>query len=200
VANRGNGIAPSTISAYSINASTGALTAVAGSPFGAGIQPFSVTVDPSGMFAYVANLGSGTISAYTINASTGALTQVLCGVLPICNGDNFKSGARPFFVTVDPSGKFAYVANYGSGDVSAYTIDATGALTAVTGSPFGAGAAPYSVSVDLSGKFAYVANQLSNDVSAYSINASTGALAAVGGSPFGAGAAPASVTTTGTIQ
>lgn len=37
-------------------------------------------------------------------------------------------------VAVDPTGKFAYVANQG-GTVSAYTIDpSTGALTAITGS------------------------------------------------------------------
>ena len=45
------------VSAYTINSSTGALRAVAGSPFAAGVQPTSVTVDPSGQFAYVANAG-----------------------------------------------------------------------------------------------------------------------------------------------
>ncbi|MGH7985387.1 MAG: hypothetical protein ACREQX_03765, partial [Candidatus Binataceae bacterium] len=42
--------------------------------------------------------------------------------------------------------EFAYVANEGSGNVSAYTIDATtGALTPISGSPFAAGADPISV-------------------------------------------------------
>ena len=42
--------------------------------------------------------------------------------------------------------KFAYVANQGSANVSAYTINGTtGALTAVTGSPFTAGTGPSSV-------------------------------------------------------
>jgi hypothetical protein len=41
---------------------------------------------------------------------------------------------------------FAYVANFGSDDVSAYRIDAgTGALTPVTASPFAAGLNPASV-------------------------------------------------------
>ena len=49
-------------------------------------------------------------------------------------------------VGVDPEGKFAYVANLGSNNVSAYTIDAnTGALTMVAGSPFGAGSKPVGV-------------------------------------------------------
>ncbi len=77
--------------------------------------PDSVTVDPSGKFAYVANSGSSNVSAYTINATTGALTAV--------PGSPFAAGTTPVSVTVDPSGKFAYVANSGSDTVSAYTID-----------------------------------------------------------------------------
>ena len=41
-----------------------------------GASPWSVTVDPSGRFAYVANGGLDSISTFTINPSTGALTSV----------------------------------------------------------------------------------------------------------------------------
>ena len=109
---------------------------MAGSPFAAGTNPVSVTVDPTGKFAYVANATvPGTVSAYFINA-TGALTSASTVV----------AGNYPISVTVDPSGQFAYVANLYSGTVSAYTITATtGVLTAVTGSPFAAGTNPVSV-------------------------------------------------------
>jgi 6-phosphogluconolactonase (cycloisomerase 2 family) len=94
-------------------------------------------------------------------------------------------------VTVDPAGKFAYVANGGSNNVSAYTINAaTGALTPVAGSPFTAGSVPIEVAVDPTGKFAYVSNDGSDNVTAYAINAATGALAPVVGSPFAAGSVP----------
>jgi 6-phosphogluconolactonase len=80
------------------------------------------------------------------------------------------------------------VANYGSSNVSAYTINATsGALTPVAGSPFGAGTLPLGVAVDPTGKFAYVANFGSGNVWGYTINAKTGKLTPVSGSPFGAG-------------
>ena len=46
VANNGD----NTVSAYTIDSSTGALRAVAGSPFAAGRGPGSMTVDPSGRF------------------------------------------------------------------------------------------------------------------------------------------------------
>jgi len=75
------------ISGYTIDASSGALTPLPGSPFAAELGPFSVTVDPSGRFAYVANANSNNISGYTIDASTGVLTP-----LP---GSPFAAGSGP---------------------------------------------------------------------------------------------------------
>jgi DNA-binding beta-propeller fold protein YncE len=135
-----------TVSVYAINSSTGALSKVAGSPFAAGDFPYSVTVDPSGRFAYMVNY-VGNVSAYTINSSTGALRAVA--------GSPFAAGNNSVSVTVDPSGRFAYVANAcdasvfcSHGTVSAYTINgSTGALRAVAGSPFKAGNCPYAVAI-----------------------------------------------------
>src|SRR5260221_1944003 len=91
--------------------------------------------------------------------------------------------------------QFAYVANIGSNNVSAYSIGDNGALMFnVPGSPFLAGSGPSSVAVDPTAKFAYVANIGSNNVSAYSIGAN-GALTPLAslGSPFAAGTNPVSV-------
>jgi DNA-binding beta-propeller fold protein YncE len=174
------------VSAYRIG-TNGALTSVTGSPFAAGRAPHSVAVDPTGKFAYVANLIDNNVSAYRIGAD-GALTQLTTSP--------FAAGAGPFSVAVDPTGKFAYVANVGShiGDstVSAYSIGANGGLTPVTGSPIAAGVAPRSVAVDPTGKFAYVANLVDHNVSAYSIG-TNGALTPVTGSPFAAERGPFSV-------
>ena len=188
VANQGS----DDISAYTIDATTGVLTPVAGSPFAAGLTPFVVnpTFTSSGqLFAYVANQGSNDVSAYTINATTGVLTPVA--------GSPFPAGTTPVFVTPVGSGPatpFAYVANQGSNDISAYTISATtGVLTPVPGSPFAAGLAPFLVTFNTSSSgqlFAYVANQGSNDISGYAINATTGVLTPVLGSPFAAGTTP----------
>jgi DNA-binding beta-propeller fold protein YncE len=95
-------------------------------------------------------------------------------------------------VAVDPTGKFAYVANANGNNVSAYSIAVNGALTQLSGSPFVTGTNPDSVAVDPTGKFAYVANDLDHNVSAYSI-AANGALVPVPGSPFAAGNLPISV-------
>jgi hypothetical protein len=92
--------------------------------------------------------------------------------------------------------QFAYVANFYSNLVSAYSIGSNGALTPVAGSPFGEDAAvgPVSVAVDPTAKFAYVTNS-SDNVSAYRIG-SDGTLTPIPGSPFGAGRQPISVAIT----
>jgi len=167
VANEG-GFAPTTVSMYTINPTTGALTSIG--TIAAGGRAISVTVHPSGKFAYVVNASPGdNVSVYTINATTGALTSI----------GTAGAGSSPAAIAIDPSGKFAYVANSNSNGVSMYTVDAvTGALTSI--GPIAAGTDPTSVAVDPSGKFAYVTNSGSNDVSMYAINATTGALTSIG--------------------
>jgi 6-phosphogluconolactonase (cycloisomerase 2 family) len=179
------------ISAYTIKATNGHLTAVKGTPAATGTGPSSVTVDPSGRFAYAANSGSNNVSAFTINASTGALTAI---------GSPGPAGPGPASVTVDPSGRFVYVANLGSGNpntpsVSAYTINpSTGALTAISGSPYATGGeytASDAVTVDPTGQFVYVTSVStqagSGNIAAFTINPGTGALTTVSGSPFATG-------------
>ncbi len=46
------------VSAYTINATSGSLKQVKGSPFATGIAPEGVASDPTGRFAYVANVGA----------------------------------------------------------------------------------------------------------------------------------------------
>ena len=98
------------VSAYTINAATGALTRILcvvavgvdcniNNNFSAGTGPVSVAVDPSGKFAYVANFNSKDVSAYTINAATGALTQIPCAEFAGCIGSNFQAGNGPRAVT-----------------------------------------------------------------------------------------------------
>lgn len=94
-----------------------------------GIGPDSITVDPSGRFAYVANQGcdagsQGSVSAYAIDAVNGLLSPLGPSVVATW-------GARSFVVTSD--GRFAYDAGAGTGDdlgfVDSYAIDsATGIL------------------------------------------------------------------------
>jgi 6-phosphogluconolactonase (cycloisomerase 2 family) len=120
------------VAAFSIDSSTGGLTSVPGSPFATGNGPFSIAVDPSGMYLYTANSHDNTVSAFSLNAATGALTSV--------SGSPFATGAVggfPFALAMDPSGTFLYTANQGSNNISGFGINSTtGALTPVPGAPF----------------------------------------------------------------
>ncbi len=179
------------VSMYTINATTGALTAIAPGTIAAGRFPQAVAVDPSGRFAYVATLEFDAVSMYTINATTGALTSI---------GTTVTAGGSAQSVAVDPSGRFAYVASadndFGfSSVVSMFTINATtGVLTSI--GAIDAGITPASVAVDPSGRFAYAASNAfsvgeTGNVFMYIINATTGALTSIG--TIAAGIDPASV-------
>jgi 6-phosphogluconolactonase len=103
------------------------------------------------------------------------------------------SGNSPISIAIDPLGKFVYVANLNSRNITGYAISAiTGGLTPVPGSPFviAALAAPTSVTVDPSGKLLYATTGSGDSVTAYAISATTGALTPVSGSPFAVGAGP----------
>jgi len=186
VANAGcNGGVAGYVSMYTINPATGALASIGPPVSSLDYSAESVTVDPSGKFAYVANAGDdfssdGSVVFYPINATTGALTST-GSIMGNCPGL-----CVPESVAVDPSGKFAYVPNGGgeSNGVAMYTINAkTGALTSTGMIPVGGFAV--SVAVHPSCKFAYAANAnntpgLAGNVSMYTINATTGALTSIG--------------------
>jgi 6-phosphogluconolactonase len=177
------GIAAPGIDVYSIDAASGALTVVAGSPFPTDAGAFAIAIHPTSRLAYTANINSMSVSAYALDYVSGAVAAPVAG-------SPFAGGSSPWSVTIDSGGTFAYAAN-NAGDVSAYAINATtGVLTSVAGSPFKAGSGASSVSIDARGKFAYVANNASNDVSAFTVDANTGALAALAGSPYPAGLNP----------
>lgn len=118
-----------TISAYTIDSATGALTAVTGSPFASVVAPTDIAVEPTGRFVYTADLHDNTVSAYAISG-TGALTAI--------TGSAFVPGIDgPRKLTIHPTGKFLYLSVSNESTIWAYAIDAnTGALTLVSGSPF----------------------------------------------------------------
>jgi 6-phosphogluconolactonase (cycloisomerase 2 family) len=191
VANWGEGDTAGSVSMYTINATTGALTStgmINGMCPGL-CAPWSVAVDPSGKFVYVANEGGfapTSISMFTINTTTGALTSI----------GTIAAGGRAISVTVDPTGKFAYVVDVSHGfpgendNVAMYNINATTGALMFMGT-IAAGLSPSAIAIDQSGKFAYVTNSGSNDVSMYTINTNTGALTFMG--TTAAGSSPTSI-------
>ena len=97
--------------------------------------------------------------------------------------------ARPAHAAA--AGRFAYVTDFTSNQISAYSINAgTGVLAPLGGGcgVIGTGPGPASPVVDPSGRFLYVINQTANTVSFFTINCVRGCLIPAG--VFGVGAGP----------
>jgi 6-phosphogluconolactonase len=177
------GLGNSSIEAFSVNASTGALAPVSGSTLPIqGVSSCTLSIDPTGTFLYIAT--SAGVLAFTVNTATGVLSSVA--------GSPFSDGSIPREAAIDPSGRFLYAIsnNTTSNTISVFTINsANGALSPVAGSPFqlALSGTAYSVVVHPSGKYLYVSFPQSEEVAALNVNASTGAITAVSGSPFPSG-------------
>jgi hypothetical protein len=119
---------------FLINHTSGALTAIAGSPFA--VAPSQITTlvaDPDangGRFLFAADFTSGDLVVFTINPTTGALSSV---------GSPFPNpGFEANALNVDGTGNYLYAtAGTTTGEVDGFLVDqTTGALSAVAGNPF----------------------------------------------------------------
>ncbi len=158
------------ISAFQVGAG-GALTAVAGSPFPAGVTPNSIASDPASKFLYVTDGASNQLINYIVQ-STGV-------IIPQPNGPT-KTDVLPDAVTVDPRGFYVYVANFTASNVSAYSIDqANGNPSGIAGATgtTGTGTGPTCILVEPAlGRFVYTSNFADATVTGLQLNPSTGAL------------------------
>jgi 6-phosphogluconolactonase len=176
-----------TISMFTIDQGTGALTATTPPTVPTGFLPQGIGIDPSGKFVYTANSDDNTISMFTINSNTGVLTPT--------SPPTVATGWSPLSITIDPSGRFAYAANQDDGTVSMYTVNSsTGVLTPTTPASVPAGGSPFGVTVDPSSSFAYVPNAYgNNEASEYTIDSITGVLIPTVGIAATTGNSPTSV-------
>jgi 6-phosphogluconolactonase (cycloisomerase 2 family) len=179
------------VSAYAIDANTGALTAMAGSPFVGVPSPAIASVHPSGKFLYVSGRGSPSspplLAAYAIDASTGALTMLqgspfaLSVASPPANGQVSEIGR----FLIHSSGRFGYLTiPVPTGRIYGLAIDpATGLLSEIPGMPITLGYELYTATYASAGTFIYFPHILpppDGFVTSYSINQPSGVLTQVG--------------------
>lgn len=130
-----------TIQAFGIDRSTGALSTIAGSPYTVPTtsgRATSAVADPQGRFLFVGSNNTGEVWAYEIESKSGVLTLIA--------GSPFTvqfTFSRASSLTVDAAGTFLYV---GQGDpslgVMAFSIDqAHGILSQLAATPFHLGVA-----------------------------------------------------------
>ena len=190
------------IDAFAIDATSGALTPLSGSPYAVASGACSTLpgtgsiVDPFGRFIYTADGFANAISGFAIHSSTGTLKQAAGSPYPDypCSSDPFKQD-NPSAIAIEATGRFLYAAN-ASNTISIYSINAgNGALTLLKYTPnqFGTYCGPEMLWPDPSGNFIYtfaphsgcVENNIDQgNVIGFSINHATGDLTPVPGSPY----------------
>jgi 6-phosphogluconolactonase len=155
-----------TIARYTLDATTGALTPM-GTTTATGTPSF-LAFDAARRHVYAVDEANSKVEAFAIDATTGALTHL--------GNDVGSGGSGPAHLTVDGSGKWVLVANYGSGDVGILPIAADGSV--VAGTSLHAGTNAHEVVLDGGNRFAWVPCLGSNYVAQYSFDAAAGTLTA----------------------
>jgi 6-phosphogluconolactonase len=167
------------VDVFSINASTGSLTA-SGSPFPAeGLFPSGLAIDSTGNYLYVADVSA--VGAFKVSRATGTLSTV--------TGSPFANSGVEYGLVAAPSTGFLYAANPGipQATISGFVIDpSSGILTPVPGSPFTTViGGTLNVAIHPSGKFFYASGGSVDNIEGWVIDTANGALAtAISGSPF----------------
>jgi PKD repeat protein len=108
------------VAGFAIEPTTGALTALTGSPYAdgaAGSLPAGIAISPDGTRLLLANSGDGTIGRY-----------VLSNGIPVARVDASPTVAGAQSVIISPDGKHGYVG--GSSTVAAFDLSSSAGLTA----------------------------------------------------------------------
>lgn len=204
------------VAGYAINGTNGALTPVPGSPFVVPVgscnpsadfcqqAPSDLAIEPTGKYLY-ATLGiESAIAGFAIDRSTGTLSNLpgspYAEASPegdFCPFNAFGACPNSWTESIDPSGKFIYVADSNFNDLSIFKLNrSTGVLTYSGASPNTQGGVcvAYTVDVDPSGTFVYSLGITSNGCSfpagttnavlGFSISQGSGQVISVPGSPF----------------
>ncbi len=92
-----------------------------------GKSPNFLAFHPNGKFLYAAysegtlenNVHKGSVVSFKINPATGFLTKL---------NELSSEGQGPAHISVDPQGRFAYVSNYGAGNLAVYSLNKDGSF------------------------------------------------------------------------
>jgi len=169
---------------FTINGTTGALTAVSTNPYQLPGSGTSIAADPKSRFLFVGD--SSGITAYTINSD---------GTLGAGTGSHISTN-EPVQMTTDGSGNYLYAVDGTSINAFSYN-QASGTLTSLGSFATGTGMA--FVTGEPSGHFILAVTDETGgsgftDTNIYVFSISSGALAQVNGSPFATVNPPTSLT------
>ena len=176
-----NELPESTVSAFAIDPTSGALTLLNLQPT-RGAATCYVSCDPAGRWVMVSSYSSGSLAVFPI-AADGSLGEMADFVQHQGSGQDPRrqEGPHAHSIRFDPTGRFVLAADLGLDQVKVYRLDAkTGKLMpndppALQVAP---GAGPRHFDFSPSGRFVYVANELDSTVTACTWDSRQGAMAA----------------------
>jgi 6-phosphogluconolactonase (cycloisomerase 2 family) len=174
--------ASNTVSAFSVNPDTGALTPMPFSPIDIGTGTWNaMDVHPSGSPLIVSNGATGG-GAVSINITSTTAT--------IAPGSPFLLGAATTFSNAfSPDGAFYYVGGNTGMNIAVFSVNTeTGVLTPLEGSPFSTGANnPVAHAIDSQNRLFVVNAVVSGDAPIRIFTLSAGVPTGVTGNPFASG-------------
>ena len=170
------------VSAFSINRDTGALTAI-NKQSSVGGGPAHLVVDHAGKNVLVANYGGGSVAVLPLGPD-GSLKPSSSFIQHTGSSVNPARQKEPHAhsVNVDSADKFAYVADLGLDKVMIYRFDAAKGTLVANDPAFAAttpGAGPRHFAIHPQQRFAYVINELENAVTAFTRDADRGGLTSI---------------------
>lgn len=170
------------VSAFAVDAKTGALTALNQRSSG-GAGPCHIVVDKAGKNALVANYGGGSVAVLPI-AADGRLGSASSFVQHTGSSVDKRRQNEPHAhsVNLDAANKYAFVADLGLDKVLVYRFDPAKGTITPNDPPAAAvapGAGPRHFSFHPSGKFAYAIGELDSTVTAWSYDPALGTLSTI---------------------
>jgi len=174
-----NGGTTGAVSAFSIDAKTGALTLLNQVP-SRGAGPCYISLDKTAAFALVANYDSGNIASFPIQGD-GSLATASGFVQHSGSGPDKsrQEGPHAHWIGTSPDNRFALVADLGLDEVIVYAFDALRGVFTPSLNGFAKvkpGAGPRHVTFSPNGKFVYVLSEMDSSVTAFSYEPKSGVL------------------------
>jgi 6-phosphogluconolactonase len=170
------------ISSYTINPKTGALTFL-NKVDALGGGPCHLVVDKTGKMLFVANYGSGSVASFAIkpDGSIGDKTG-----FDQHSGSSIdparQKGPHAHAVVLSPDNRFLFVPNLGTDQVKIYKVDAANGTFTPNDPPFAtvkAGLGPRHFTFGRGAKFAYVLCEMGSSVAVFAYNPVKGSLTPV---------------------
>lgn len=156
-----------TVSSYRVDPSSGALTAVPGSPFAFGAQVNDISFMSSGLIGYAVTQDTNAVVGFTLDPATGALALIPGAVTNVVLG-------TPQSVVVHPAGAWLHIGIANLGGVENHQINATTHKTFANNGTNSSSGTISGMTISADGNHLYTSNTAQNSIWEMNFNGGSG--------------------------